>query len=134
MGWIRDVSALIGCFVSLGTLICVSLPNLRKRMVSALTRREEENEKLERIFDMLEALAAEEKASEEERKLQREVDLCVLRDLITTTYYQYAKEKRIPVFAMENVTELYSLYRKRGGNSYVKMLFRQMAEEWEVIS
>ena len=134
MEWIRNVSAIVACMVSLGTLACVSLPSLRKRLIDLLTHREMQDDKLERIFSMLETLSAETKEGKAEQKLQREVDLCVLRDLITTVYYRYAKEKKIPVYAMENVTALYSLYQKRGGNSYVKLLFRQMAEEWEVIS
>lgn len=131
---IRDVSAVIGCLVSLGTLVCVSLPSIRKKLVSVLTRRESENERLEQIFGILETLSQGEKERKEEQRIQQEVDLCVLRDLITGVYYKYAKEKKIPVYAMENVSQLYTLYRKRGGNSYVKTLFRQMAEEWDVIS
>ena len=93
MTWIRDVSAVIGCAVSFGTLVCVSLPSLRKKLVLILTRREEQNERLRQIFDMLEVLSQGEKERREEQKIQQEVDLCVLRDLITGVYYKYAKDK-----------------------------------------
>ena len=60
------------------------------------------------------------------------VDCCVLRDLITEIYYRYAKEKKIPVYVMQDLSSLYSLYRKCGGNSYVQGLMREIREEWEV--
>ena len=49
-------------------------------------------------------------------------------------YYKYAKEKAIPLYELEDVTALHDMYCKRGGNSYVNRLFRQMTEDWKVLS
>ena len=67
-------------------------------------------------------------------KEQKEVDLCVLRNLITGIYYQYAAQKKIPLYALRDVSALHDLYHRRGGNSYEGILFRRMTREWEVIS
>ena len=134
MEWITEgASAFLGLLISLGTVLTVTLPGLRKKLLSPFRQRKKLEERLEELFSLVESHVAEDEEKKEELKLQRAVDCCVLRDLITNTYYQYAKEKKIPIFAMEDVTALYELYEKRGGNSYVQSLVRQILEEWEVI-
>jgi len=114
-------------------VITVTLPGLRKKIGESLIKGDESRKEILQIRRLLENHVAEDKIRKEEMELQKEVDRCVLRDLITGIYYEYEKEKKIPTYALEDVTALYELYLKRGGNSYVKSLVRQITEEWEVM-
>lgn len=130
---IQTISLALSIVISAGTLICVTVPGLRTALKKALTRHENTREEICKVRSLLEKHVSEDLFKKEELQLQREVDRCVLRDLITSIYYRYSKEKKIPVYAMEDVTALYELYVKRGGNSYVQSLMRQILEEWDII-
>ncbi|MBR2616151.1 MAG: hypothetical protein IKC69_05685 [Clostridia bacterium] len=129
-GYFENAALILGLVISFGTVLTVTLPALKGKW----KKRSSLRERLESLYALVERHVAEDEVRGEEMKLQRAVDLCVLRDLITHTYYQYAEEKRIPVYALEDVTALFELYEKRGGNSYVQSLVRQILEEWEVVS
>ena len=132
--FLQTASQVLGIVISVGTALTVTLPGLRRRLAARLVREDGMREEIALLRGMLEEHVAGDAAKREETALQREVDRCVLRDLITTIYYRYAKEKRIPVYALEDVNALYELYVKRGGNSYVQSLMRQIREEWEMIA
>lgn len=132
--YLQVISSLLGIGVSLGTLLFVTLPKGRDMLLNFLTRDNKLKQEISSVSQMLREHTSEDGKKKEEARLQKEVDRCVLRSLITSIYYCYAKEKKIPVYAMEDVAALYELYKKRGGNSYVQSLMRQILEEWEVIS
>ena len=133
METVKNITSILTLIVSLATVFTVSLPGFRRKLGEVLLKGDAAREEMRCIRKMLETQVAEDQKKKEEMKLQREVDLCVLRDLITGIYYQYVKEKTIPIYALENANALYDLYRKRGGNSYVKALVVQMTEEWDVV-
>jgi hypothetical protein len=130
---LEQTAFVLSLLISLGTVVTVSLPGIRKKFADFLIKDDRNRRELLQIRELLEAHVAEDGAKKEEIKLQKEVDKCVLRDLITNIYYKYVGEKRIPIYALEDANALFELYRKRGGNSYVHTLVRQMTEEWEVI-
>jgi len=133
---LQIASSFLGVAISLGTLLTVTLPGLRKRfleMLFQISRKETVEKDLAHLKTLMEQHVAEDKIRKEEMELQKEVDRCVLRDLITNIYYKHAKEKAIPAYELEDATALHELYVKRGGNSYVPHLFRQMTREWTVI-
>lgn len=131
--WMKDGASLLALLISLGTVVTVTIPALRRKLGEFFLKDDTTKEEILRIRNMLDAHVAQDREKKSEMGLQREVDRCVLRDLITNIYYKYAKEKKIPVYALEDANALFELYAKRGGNSYVKSLIRQMTEEWEVI-
>ncbi len=133
METVKNITTLLTFVISLATVFTVSVPGIRRKLGEMLLRGDTQKEEIRLICEMLEAHVAEDRKRKEEMKLQREVDLCVLRDLITGIYYRYAKEKAIPIYALEDANALYELYQKRGGNSYVKSLVAQMTREWEVV-
>ncbi|MBR3837476.1 MAG: hypothetical protein IKJ74_04940 [Clostridia bacterium] len=131
---LRITAEILGLLISGGTVLCVTLPSLRSFLADRLSGIDKTHEQLLEIRRLMEEQKATADVLKREAELQRQVDVCVLRDLITTAYYQYAQEKRIPVYALENVTALYELYEKRGGNSYVESLVNQILDEWEIVS
>ena len=122
----------LGGAVSFGTLLTVTFPSVRKKLKERLFRWENVQKQVDRSCLLLEEMAKEEAKRKEEIALQKEVDLCVLRDLITSMYYRHAAEKKIRTYELEDVFALYDLYCKAGGNSYVHSLYQQMSEEWEI--
>jgi len=130
----KELAAVLSLVISLGTVLTVTLPKLALWLKEKLTRGETVDTQIKKIRALLEEHVAEDRRRSEEWELQKELDLCVLRDLITGIYYQYANEKKIPMYAFEDVMSLNDLYRKRGGNSYVKNLIVQISEEWEIVS
>ena len=130
---LEQVAFFLSLLISVGTVMTVSLPKIRNKVVEFLIKGDRTRKELLQIRELLEHHVAEDGAKKEEMKLQKEVDRCVLRDLITNIYYKYVGEKKIPIYALEDANALFELYRKRGGNSYVHTLVRQMTEEWDVI-
>ena len=134
---LEGISLILGLAGAAGSLITVTIPALRKRGILLLQRLcggEETKQELKRLQAILAEHVMRDREREKEETLQKEVDRCILRDLITGIYYKYAKEKAIPLYELEDVTALHDMYCKRGGNSYVNRLFRQMTEEWKVLS
>lgn len=126
-------ASVLGLFISVGTVITVTFPSLREKLKTKLFAPQKTEEEIRAIRSLLEEHVLGDADLKKEFELQREVDLCVLRDLITGMYYKRLGEKKIHVYELEDVSALHDLYQKRGGNSYVHNLYRQMAKEWEVI-
>lgn len=62
-----------------------------------------------------------------------ESQLCLLRHQITSIYYQYLEEKKIPAHTKESVLMMYNQYEKLGGNSYVHTIVEEI-KSWETIN
>ena len=125
------LSSVLSVVIGIGTVLTVTIPALRNKIKEVFLGSEEE--KISKIQKMLEEHVLQDAKREEEANLQKEVDLCVLRDLITAIYYRRVKEKRIHAYELEDVSALYDLYLRRGGNSYVHHIYRQMSREWEIV-
>ena len=127
------LGTVLGILISTGTLITVTVPALRNKLKQRLFQSREPEEELRAIRRLLEEHIKQDAALREEIALQKEVDLCVLRDLITGIYFRRAKDRKIHAYELEDASALHDLYQKRGGNSYVGALFRQMSGEWDLI-
>ncbi len=130
LGWI---SSSLSVVIGIGTVLTVTIPSLRHKLKQAFFSGEAEKKEVLRIGKMLEEHVSQDAKREAEVALQREVDLCVLRDLITAIYYRRLDEKKIHIYELEDVSALHDLYLRRGGNSYVSGLYRQMSREWTII-
>lgn len=133
MKFVSLLGSVLGILISLGTLVTVTVPALRNKLKKRLFYSEELKAELHSLRALLEEHVAREAQLRDEMTLQKEVDLCVLRDLITGIYFRRVKERKIHAYELEDVSALYDLYRKRGGNSYVHTVYRQMTKEWELI-
>ena len=133
MRFISVLGSVLGILISLGTLVTVTVPALRNKLKKRLFYAEGLETELRSLRVLLEEHVAREAELRDEMTLQKEVDLCVLRDLITGIYFRRVKERKIHAYELEDVSALYDLYRKRGGNSYVHTVYRQMTKEWELI-
>lgn len=133
MKLLSTVATLLGIAISFGTLLTVTVPALRNKLKKRLFHGDEIEGEVRAIRLLLEEHMKQDAALREELSLQKEVDLCVLRDLITGIYFRRAKEKRIHTYELEDASALHELYRKRGGNSYVDALYGQMTKEWDLI-
>ncbi len=127
------LSACLGLLISVGTLLTVTIPALRHKLKEKLFQQEHSDEELRAVRTLLEKMERREEERNKEAELQKEVDLCVLRDLITTLYYRRLGEKKLYRYELEDVSSLYELYQKRGGNSYVHGLYKQMSRDWDVM-
>ncbi len=124
---------ILSVVISLGTLVSVSIPALRNKLKEALFAKDQMRKKIKEIYRLLEEHVKEDEKRKEEIELQRQVDVCVLRDLITAIYYRSLPEKKLHSYELEDVSALHDLYCKRGGNSYVNSLYLQMSREWEIV-
>lgn len=71
---------------------------------------------------------------DEEHETILETDRCILRDRITTIYYKYFNSKQIKTYQFENVTKLYTQYKKLNGNSFIDKIYEEISTEWEIIT
>ena len=69
---------------------------------------------------------------EVDQKMERgnEIDKCLLRHQITSTYYKYKENHCLPAHVKEDVCHLYEQYSALKGNSYVHKIYDEMME-WE---
>ena len=133
MKMVTVFGTVLGILISLGTLLTVTVPAIRNKLKKRLFHGEQLEREVHAIRKLLEEHVEQDAELREELALQKEVDLCVLRDLITGIYFRRAKEKKIHAYELEDASALHDLYRRRGGNSYVHALYRQMTKEWELI-
>lgn len=74
----------------------------------------------------------EKKKREEEESIRKETHRCLLRDRITSTYYQYRDQRQIPQYEYENIERLYKQYKYLGGNSFVDKIWAEI-QTWVVV-
>lgn len=103
MSTLTAVASLISGTLALVTLLSVLVKPIRQRIRLWLTK----NEKLD---DAL---------------------LCMLRDRITTLYYEKFTYAELRRYEFESLVRLYAAYKALGGNSYVDKLYAEMIE-WHV--
>ena len=52
----------------------------------------------------------------------------ILRDSIISKYDKYMEKGNIPIYAMDNVTKMYTEYHALGGNGTIKQLYEELLE------
>lgn len=76
--------------------------------------------------------AKEKKAREEEEDRLAETERCLLRDRITSIYFKHCDDSCMRQYEFENLTRLYTQYKKLNGNSFIDKLWDEM-QEWHII-
>ena len=132
---ISILSSVLGLIVTLGVILCTTIPNIRKKIKESFAKDEQvENieKQLREVVALLEKQQRQDETFKADLELSREADLCLVRDRITHIYYKNLNKKTIKTYELENISKLYSLYEKLGGNSYVRDIVRIMKDEWDI--
>lgn len=61
----------------------------------------------------------------------QETDRCLLRDRITSIYYNHCNEREIKQYDFENIEKLYIQYKKLGGNSFIDKIWEEL-QTWSI--
>ena len=99
----------------------------RQRYLQEIT-----NEVLSNIKSDLDIIKDTNKKQNETIDILRKQALDVLRQKIEKIYYDYRVSKELPRFVLENLEELYSDYKKAGGNHHIDKLYSRM-KTWKII-
>lgn len=99
----------------------------RQRYLQEIT-----NEVLSNIKYDLDIIKDTNKKQNETIDILRKQAVDVLRQKIEKIYYDYRDSRELPRFALENLEELYSDYKKGGGNHHIDKLYSRM-KTWKII-
>ena len=117
------------------TFLTVTIKPLREGLTNWV-RRKSNSCDLENKIDALSGLLQEhiEKDGEKTETLSKmtEVQLCMLRNSITDTYYKYKHSDGLPPHIREKLAREYKCYHEMHGNSYVDVIYPEMIE-WDVV-
>lgn len=130
------LSSILGLIVTIGAIICTTIPNIRKKIIESFLQDQKVDnieKELKEVKEILKSQQLEKEELRTELELSREADICLVRDRITHIYFKNLKTKTIKAYELENLTKLYSLYNKLGGNSYVQQIYTTITTDWEVV-
>lgn len=130
---IKNIAAIVGCLVSIITLLSICsktgrafITGLFKRNTMSL---HEENE--QQTKDIKEIQDTLNKMMEKFGGLE-EVSMQQCRNTIKNVYYRYYKTKKVPLYERKTVDKTYRIYREVfHGNSYASLLYNEICK-WEV--
>ena len=138
---LKDVSAVLGLFIAIGTVLCVTIPGIRNKILEWANHTQanenlaQENKALLKKIDetqqMLESHIAEGRADIE---CLKDSQRSVLRDRITAIYYKNLENQTLHTYEMENLAHLHESYKALGGNTFEGAIYTQMTTEWKVVS
>ena len=129
MELLKNISVVLGLVISSGTIICITIPNLRSRIGSAFLREKQDKEDAELLHEIKDLLDEHIEGDVAKNEALR----CLLRDRITGIYYKHLADGELHAYELEDLSQLYASYKQLGGNSYVKNIYKQMTEEWRVV-
>lgn len=128
---VKDIAAVVGCILSLITLITLIVKPLREKFINWIKGKANTCElegKIDNLAEMLKTHIENDEAKLLAAEMQNEATLCILRDRITTMYYKYTVAESIPTYAREDLTKLYKIYHAMHGNSYIDIIYEEMLE------
>lgn len=130
---IRNIAAIVGCLVSIITLLSICsktgrafITGLFKR--NTMTLHEENMQQTKDIKEIQETL--------NQMMIKfgglEEVSMQQCRNTIKNVYYKYYKTKKVPLYERKTVDKTYRIYRDVfHGNSYAALLYNEICK-WEV--
>ena len=130
---VKDIAAIIGCILSLFSLITLMTKNgrtvmrdfFKKHTEDLHKENEQQNSDIETIKKDLEIVLKKFDALEEVSKQQ-------CRNTIKNIYYKYQKDKKIPLYERKTADKTYDIYSKIfKGNSYATLLHNEIIK-WEI--
>ena len=130
---IKNIAAIIGCILSIFSLITLCTKGGRAFIRSFFKRNtkeiQDENARqtsdIQHIKEILNLMLNKFVGLEE-------VSIQQCRDTIKTIYYKYQKDKRIPLYERKTVDKTYHIYTTIfHGNSYAALLYEEICK-WEI--
>lgn len=130
---IKNIAAIVGCLVSIITLLSICsktgrafITGLFKR--NTMTLHEENMQQTKDIKEIQETL--------NQMMIKfgglEEVSMQQCRNTIKNVYYRYYKTKKVPLYERKTVDKTYRIYRDVfHGNSYASLLYNEICK-WEV--
>ena len=130
---IKNIAAIVGCLVSIITLLSICsktgrafITGLFKRNTKTLREENEQQTKDIREIQNTLNLMMEKFSALEEVSMQQ------CRNTIKNIYYKYSNVKRIPLYERKTVDKTYRIYREVfHGNSYASLLYKEICK-WEI--
>lgn len=133
--WILGLSSLIGAITAILAAVLGLSKKARawaKKIVRKDTNADEIKAELDNIHNELRSIQTAVDAITQENSRQRDVDLAVLRNTITTIYYSHLTDKKLAAYEKEALMKMYEAYTGWGGNSYVVTIVQEM-KNWDVV-
>lgn len=130
---IKNIAAIVGCLVSIITLLSICsktgrafITGLFKRNTMTLHEENEQQTKdIKEIQDTLNKMMVKFGGLEE-------VSMQQCRNTIKNVYYRYYKIKKVPLYERKTIDKTYRIYRDVfHGNSYASLLYNEICK-WEV--
>lgn len=130
---IKNIAAIVGCLVSIITLLSICsktgrafITGLFKRNTMSLHEENMQQTKdIKEIQDTLNQMMIKFGGLEE-------VSMQQCRNTIKNVYYRYYKTKKVPLYERKTVDKTYRIYRDVfHGNSYASLLYNEICK-WEV--
>ena len=130
---IRNIAAVVGCLVSVITLLSICsktgrafITGLFKRNTKTLHEENEQQTKdIREIQNTLNLMMIKFSALEE-------VSMQQCRNTIKNIYYKYCTVKRIPLYERKTADKTYRIYTEVfHGNSYASLLYKEICK-WEI--
>lgn len=134
METVKNIAAIIGCVLSLISLITIFTKAGRAAIKSFFKHNTQEiaDENARQAEDIKDIRAAIDEIAVQLGSLSEFLrQQC--RDSIKNIYYRYCKDKKIPLYERKTADATFKLYRKIwDGNSYVILMYDEI-KKWEVI-
>lgn len=135
MELIKDIAAVIGCIVSIITLLTLTTKGGRNFIIKLFKKHTKElvetnakqNEAIEKIDGSINTVL-------EKLDVLEEVSKQECRNIIKNIYYKYQASKKIPLYERKTADKTYELYHDiLKGNSYIVLLYKEIIK-WEIVS
>jgi hypothetical protein len=133
MEFIKDIAAIVGCIVSIITLLTLTTKHGRNFIIKLFKKHtrelvetnEKQNKAINDINDTLNIILQKLDVLEEASKQE-------CRDVIKNIYYKYYMTKKIPLYERKTADKTYELYTNQlKGNSYATLLYSEICK-WEI--
>lgn len=130
---IKNIAAVIGCLVSLITLITLCskggrtfIKNIfKKNTVELVQENKQQTQDIEEIKTILNELVKDFDAV-------KEVSIQQCRNTIKNIYYKYEKTKVVPLYERKSADKTYQIYRdKFHENTYAALLYDEICK-WDI--
>lgn len=132
--WILGLSSLIGALTAIFAAV-LGVSKKARGWVKKLVRKDADADviksELDGIRTELRSIQTAVDAITQENIKQRDVDLAILRNTITTIYYNHLEDKKLAAYEKEALLKMFEAYKGWGGNSYVYTIIEEM-KNWDV--
>lgn len=130
---VKNIAAIVGCIVSIITLLTLTTKGGRKFIIKLfkthtkdlVETNERQNQAIAKIQETLNVILQKLDVNEEASRQQ-------CRTTIKNIYYKYCKLKKIPLYERKTADKAYELYHEMlNGNSFIVLMYKEICK-WEI--